>query len=381
MGLSLLVGTTTQAKEPIKVGFIADLTSYLSLVGEAAKKGVELKFAETTMAAGHPLELIIEDTASNPDQALDKTRKLVERDKVSAIIGALNAGCVIAMAPYLDRMTVPGIVWSPQADEIATLSEWYFLATGTLRQYSQAAGAYAADELGYKTAVTVGMDYVAGYEYIQGFKEGFEQRGGKVIQQRWVPMTATEFSPIIMGLKKADVTAIWIVGNATIPFWKQYAKLRKAPIIDVYSEYDFPVNFAQLKSIAYEIGAITFDQWVWTDPAPGSKEFADKFKQKFGEYPTHMGLNGYDTATIIISALEATGGDTSPKKLRDAIYATKIDTPYGPRWFNSDRIGLSVPRVVKTEKTADGYLPKVVKTYEMISKLKDGKVVVEFVKK
>ena len=380
-GLIFLTTVTASAatKEPIKIGYVADLTSYLSLVGQSALKGVDLRFSETQTVGGRPLQLVVEDDASDPDQALDKTRKLIERDKVSMVIGSLNAGCVIAMAPYLDKMSVPGIVWSPQADQIATLSQSYFLATGLLRQFSYAAGAYAAEQ-GYKTAVTVGMDFVAGYEYIDGFKQAFEQRGGKVIQQRWVPMTATEFSPYILGLQKADVTAIWIVGSAMVPFWKQYGKLRKEPIIDVYSELDFPANFQQIASVAHEVNATTFDSWIWTDPNKGSKQFADKFKQKYGEFPSHMGLLGYDSASIVITALEATGGDTSYAKLKDALYATKMSTPYGPRWFNSDRIGLSVPRAIKVEKQANEYVPKVVKTYNMISKVEGKKIVVEFAK-
>jgi branched-chain amino acid transport system substrate-binding protein len=380
---TLAVACPSQPTEmaPIKVGFITDLTSYLANVGLDNKAGVELRFSETTEINGHPLQLIVEDDASDPDQAVDKARKLVERDGVVAIMGPLNGGSNAAVSPYLDRTGVPGLLWSPSVDATVVGTQEYFSATGTCRQFSEAAGAYAYDVLGYRTASTMGFDYVAGYEYIQGFADAFTARGGQILDQRWVPMTATEFSPIILGLTPADCTAIWIVGAATVPFYQQYQDLMgDVPIVDVYSELDFPDNFAKVGSVAYDNNTTFFENWIWTDPSPGSAELDANFVATYGRHYGHQAATAYDGASMIIAALEKLGGEATAEELHNALFDTNITTFYGPRFFNSDRVAPNCPRVCVVEKTADGYLPKVIDTFEMQSHVDDGQFVFDFVK-
>lgn len=80
----------------------------------------------------------------------------------------------------------------------------------------------AYEKLGYRTATTIGADYVAGHDFIGGFVQAFEERGGKVIQQQWYPMGATDFTSYIINLKKADCLVAWLPGSRGVMHFRDF---------------------------------------------------------------------------------------------------------------------------------------------------------------
>ncbi|MGD0916825.1 MAG: ABC transporter substrate-binding protein [Thermodesulfobacteriota bacterium] len=380
--ISLMVSSqaNAQAKEPIKIGVLGDLTSFLANVVKGANEGIKLAVDEVGSVGGRRIELIFEDDASSPDQTLDKARKLVERDHVALTIGPLNGGCAVAVAPYLDRMKSPNIQYVVQPDELAAMSKSMFLCSGTHRMNAYAAGMYAAQKLHYKTAVTFALDFAGTYGHINGFTEGFVENGGKIIEKRWVPPTATDFSAYILGLQKADVAAVLVFGNTTVPFYQQYAKVGKMPLIDVYSELDFPENRNPLGEIPAKLGVTCCESWAYDEPGSESQQFVSKYKEKFGVLPIHMALMGYDSAKIAISALERTKGDTSSDALIKALYQTDMNTIYGKRSFSKDRLGVSNPRIMKPKSKDGGFTMEVVERYKIKGELRGKEVVLTVIK-
>ena len=84
---------------------------------------------------------------------------------------------------------------------------------------------------------------------MEGFAEAFvKERGGKIIQQQWVPPTATDYSSFILGMNKADAAVVFFVGTAVVPFFSQYGELGKMPVIETYSEIEFPELIKELGS-------------------------------------------------------------------------------------------------------------------------------------
>jgi branched-chain amino acid transport system substrate-binding protein len=347
---------------PIKIGALLELTGWSSAVGIPCKEGIELKLEEVRSVAGRPIEVIYEDQAADPNLAMDKARKLVERDKVSAVLGPVNGGVCMAIGPYLAKMKIPSFSISPSPDKIAMLSEWMYSPIGTLRGNTMAAGAYAADELKAKTAIILSRDDIGGREFAQGFIDAFKERGGKILQDQWWPPGTTDFSTYILGMKQADIAAIWIATNFTGPFFKQYAELGKLPaVIDIYSTMDFQENIQSAGTTPAKVGAVALESWVWSEPEAKSQEFTARFRKKFGKDPAHFALLAYDCATILLNALEKTKGNTTPEVLRAAIDQTDLDTAYGRRMF-TERLGVSNPRI-----------------YKLVEK--DGKLVFELKKK
>ena len=82
---------------------------------------------------------------------------------------------------------------------------------------------------------------------------------------------------------------------------------------------------------------------------PANHKFLSAFKKKYNHDPSEWDVIGYDAASVAVEALEATGGDTTPEKLRDAIHKVKIDLPTGPFTFSPSRYGIRSINMLKAE--------------------------------
>lgn len=340
------------AAESLKIGCMLDLTSYLSVPCKPALQGIRIKMEEVGSIEGRPLELILEDTASNPDQAIDKARKLVERDKVKVIIGPLGAVPAAAVAPYLAQKKIPSIAIVTQTDEVALMRSLTYLPHGHNSQVGYAGGVYAYDA-GLRTVITSAMDFVGGHDDIDGFARAFTERGGKIIQQQWVPPTTTDYSSYILGMKKADAVVVFFVGTAVVPFFSQYAELGKMPVLEVYSELEFPGIIGQLGTTPAKIPVTSALSWIYTESDKVSRGFVEKYKQKHGGRPAHFALLGYSSTSIVLNALARAGVNASQEVLINAFDETDLELPEGRIRFTKDHIGTPTYRYVGYEAKGD----------------------------
>jgi ABC-type branched-subunit amino acid transport system substrate-binding protein len=119
LGLSAVVSSIgvprlARAAEPVKIGTLLDLTGALEAYGKPIQNGAILA-AEQLNAAGGPLgrkiELVHRDTQTDPTVGIDAAKKLVELDKVVAIVGALSSGVTI---PVATSVTIPSTFRQPR---------------------------------------------------------------------------------------------------------------------------------------------------------------------------------------------------------------------------------------------------------------------------
>ena len=92
------------AEKEIRIGFITDLTSMLSINGISMRQAAILAMEEVGYkVAGKPAKLLVEDEASDPAIAMDKARRLVETDKIALLLGPFHGGCSSAVAEYVNK--------------------------------------------------------------------------------------------------------------------------------------------------------------------------------------------------------------------------------------------------------------------------------------
>lgn len=353
------------AKQAVKIGAVFDLTGPTSGIGQWVKTGIEFRMDEAGYeVAGKKVDLIIEDDAFDPAKALEKVKKLVETDKVSMIIGPLNAGAALAVAPYVSSAKVPNISISGMAWDWTAKSDYTFGPSGSLRQATKAMGWYAYEAMGLRKVATIGTDFVAGYAYIGGFGDGFKEKGGTIVQEQWVPMGTPDFSPYLTALKPADATIAWIAGT-DVPFLKQYDQFglyKKMPLhAATLSGFAEPVTLKEVGDSAMGIQGQSY--YTALLDTPENKAFVERFSKKQGRPPTAMEVQGYVAASFALEALKATGGDTAPDKLYKALMGLKLSTPMGPISLDASRLGTRSAYIVEATKSGGEWVQKVIKVY------------------
>jgi branched-chain amino acid transport system substrate-binding protein len=366
MLVPLFAADRALAKEkPIKIGFTTDLTSFLSINGIPGRQAAILAMEQAGYEiAGRPVKMIIEDEASDPAIAMDRARKMVETDKVCMIIGPFHGGCAAAVAGYAIKVGIPNIaIWYNQSNEEMLKYTLTWGPWGTGQQLTYAAGVYASEVLGYRTATAMATDYSYGHVTIDGFKTAFEERGGKVIQQQWIPLGTADIAPYIGALKKADVLVPWLAGVTATVGLKQIKEFGvKMPV--VMPQTGFPAHPKQIVEIGDDgLGIITSEAYVWTLPGPKNKAFVDAYQARWGEMPSGAAYGAYAAVQIGLEALRKTGGDTSAKALAKALDKTELEGILGTFRFADAHVGIGNYFIHKAIKVNGEYRTEILAYY------------------
>ena len=146
-----------KAQETVKIGVLASLTGALEAYGNQTKKGFELGIDYATDGTseidGKKIEIIYEDTETDPKVARQKALKLLEEDKVDFLVGSSSSGDTLAVTPLAEEYETVMVVEPAVADSI-TGSEFneYIFRTGRNSSQDAVAGAAAIAKEGVKIA-------------------------------------------------------------------------------------------------------------------------------------------------------------------------------------------------------------------------------------
>jgi branched-chain amino acid transport system substrate-binding protein len=362
-------------KEPIKIGICLDQTGFIAFAGIEGIKGIQLGLEDLFPGGefnGRPVRLIIEDAASDAGPSMDKMKKLVERDKVCLVIGPINGGGSQATFHYLNTVNIPRLDIQPADipnDFDRTKPYNQFSVHGSSMSMAYTMGAYAYEKLGYKTAVVHTADFIAGYLFTGGFKKGFEDRGGKVLQEVFYPPGTNDMTPYFIKLQQADCMCAWWPGHDGLVAFPQYKNLGiKMPIVQP-EDGGLTASPPALKELgANAVGCVTAGLYSYMLDTPKNKVFVEKYKKKFNEIPGPFSGAGYANMEVLLAALKATKGDTSSAALKKAIRGLKIDTLTGPVEFtqSNNNISTCTPMILKINEKYEPMvvnLPVVIETW------------------
>src|SRR5688572_22236323 len=153
-GSLLLIGAhTTHAQNTIKIGFFGPITERFAGLGIDAKKGAELAVKQANAAGGingRKIELIVHDDRGNRAEAVAVARKLIEQDKVVAIVSGSLSLTSIAAAPIINEAKVPMVAAYSNAVGVVKGNEYVFRWASVADVQGWVMGHHAVQERGYK---------------------------------------------------------------------------------------------------------------------------------------------------------------------------------------------------------------------------------------
>ena len=126
----LMTGAALGQGAPVQLGAIEILTGPNAAYGTAIRAGLELALEEVHakggVLGGRRINLIVEDSAGNKDQAINAARKLIGRDRVVAIIGPTLSNEMFAAGPVANERRVPILGTSTTANGITDIGPYVF---------------------------------------------------------------------------------------------------------------------------------------------------------------------------------------------------------------------------------------------------------------
>ncbi len=364
--------TGAASGEPIKFGFTEGFTGFMAYDTELAEKGILTALDMLgNQWEGRPLEYLKEDNGSDPVVAVDKARKLVESDNINCMIGPIFSPSAKAVADYLGKSSgIPqmSIVGQP-TENLETANGLAFIHTGFFDSHGYYFGKYLA-ELGYKTANVINYDDTPAYALTAGFKKAFvDEGGGEVLSENYVPLDVVDFSAYLTSFKPADVTVFWIFGNGAVPFVKQYKDYGlEAPLAAPMSNNFSDAQLAELGDVG--LGMLACDYYAYTIDNQMNKDFIAGYQKLYpNEFPTPQGYGAWQGIMLYLEGLKATGGDTTPAKVIEAMSNLTMDSPAGMMTIVPHKEAFIAKRdffMLEVQKVNDVLTWVPVKTYEQV---------------
>lgn len=332
----VLSGQGAAGKGPIRIGFIVPLSGANAQNGRDILNGFLLYLEEIGyQAGGRKIELIVEDDEAIPAVGLTKARKLIERDRVHLMAGALLSSTGYALAPYIDSMKIPMVFPVVSADDLTQrkASKWVVRTGYTGSQPNHPFGEYAYHTLKLRKVATIALDYAFGWESVGGFQRTFEAEGGRITQKIWCPVSVHDFAPYLAQISR-DVDAVYalFLGRAALQFMRQYDEYGlhgRVPLIGAGPTTDEHV----LPFMGDEaIGTVTALHYSAALDNPANRRFAATYRSRYRKIPSYYAESMYTGGKWLIAGIEGAGGNVEDREgfLEALRRAKPADLPRGP---------------------------------------------------
>lgn len=323
--------------DTIKVGVIGPMSGPFALYGQNFKWGIDAWVAEHGDTVGdHKVEFIFRDEES-PDPAKSKAlaQELIVKDRVQYLAGTYFTPNAMAAASLLEQGQVPLVVMNAATSSIVEKSPYIARTSFTMWQNTVPAAEVARDRGSEKVAIAV-SDYGPGHDAREAFKATFEELGGTVVEEVNMPLSTTDFGPIMQRIKDSGADTIFTFlpsGPPTLAFVKAYIDNGlKADGVELLSTGDV-VTEPDLPAIGEAgLGILSTYHYAVSHDSPENEAFLEALENvgaKPGEV-TMTAVAAYDGARLIYEMIEATDGQRDPEAAIEAVKGMSWQSPRGP---------------------------------------------------
>jgi branched-chain amino acid transport system substrate-binding protein len=288
-----------RGETPIKIGMVDPLTGVYAAVAQNEVVGARLAVDNVNAKGGvlgRPLELLVEDSANDVGTGVQKTRKLIDRDQVSFIIGDVNSGIAQAMAQVTAEKKVLHVVSGGHTDGITGKDcKWnVYRVCNTTRMEANSVSDLLFNKYG-KRWHFITPDYAFGHTLQEACAANLKKLGGTVTGNELAPLGTSDFSAYLIKARAAnpDVLMLLPQGSDMVNCLKQIVQFginRQIHVAGTQQELE------SLEALPPEarIGIWMFE-WYWKQAnTPHLAEFvAEVRKRTNGRVPTARTWFGY----------------------------------------------------------------------------------------
>lgn len=351
--------STSNNGNTIKIGIYGDLTGQTSSFGQSTKNGVDLATAEINSAGGingKNLEIIFEDDQGRPEQAKTVVSKLINQDKVQAVIGEAASTNTLAAAPVAQEARIPMISHASTNEQITQVGDYIFRVCFIDAFQGAVMAKFAANNLNAKTAAIIG-DVNSTYSkgLTQVFEQEFAKLGGKIVSNQSYTQNDPDFKGQLTTVRAINPDVIYIPGyyGQVGIIAKQARELGMNMPLLGGDGWDSP-ELWKLGGAALKNTFIS-NHYASDNPAPEVQNFVKAYKAKYEAEPDSMAVLAYDAVKFLADSIRRAGGADS-QKLREAIAQTK-DFPgvTGKITINDKRDAVKLAVVLELDPAKSAY--------------------------
>jgi branched-chain amino acid transport system substrate-binding protein len=326
------------AADPVNLGISLPLTGGQAKFGEMMKRSYEMAAEEINGKGGvkgRKLALSFEDSQAKADSARAIVEKFIDVKKQPLIIGEYTSACAKAVAAVANERKTPYLIVASADDAITQQNYKYVFRQNVPNAY------YAGGLVSFFKDVVKPQSIAILYESSDFGSSGAsdmerhaQRLGMKVLVKEKYEKGAVDFKPILSKVKQAAPDVIFMVSyvmDASL-LMKQIKELR----IDAKLFAGGAAGFALPEFVdnAKDAAEYVVTATLWTPQVryKGAKEYADKYKAKYGDFPSYHGASAYSAIYVVQDVLTRTKS-MSAEDITAAMKKTNLMTAFGPVKF------------------------------------------------
>jgi len=342
------------AQAEVKVGMITTLSGGGASLGIDVRDGFMLAVEQS---GRDDIEVVIEDDQRKPDIAVQLSDKMIQAEKVDVLTGIIWSNLAMAVVP--GAVAQGKFYLSPNAGPSALAGKGchpnYFNVAWQNDNLHEAAGAYANDA-GYKNSFILAPNYPAGQDALTGYKRMY---GGDLAGEIYTQLGQTDYAAEIAQIRAsgADSVFFFLPGGMGISFLKQYADSGvDLPVVG--PAFSFDQGILQAVGDA-ALGVVNTSQWSKDIDNPTNAAFVESFQAKYDRLPSLYASQGFDTANLLISAMEK-ADVSNADAFRAALEAAEFDSTRGDFAFGPNHHPVQDIYVREVIKEGDVFTNKII---------------------
>lgn len=335
------------SKDEIVIGSMQDLSGPLVGFSKQLKNGMEMRVEEVNASGGingRKLKLVIEDHGYDPKKAVLGAQKLVQKDKIFAMIGTIGTATSLASMPILFEKNVPHLFPLTAAREMyEPLHRLKYSTAATYYDQMRAGVKHLVKLKGSKKVCTLYQDDDFGLEVMRGAEAGLKEINMVLAEKTTYKRGATEFSSQVARMKDAgcDLVVLGTIIRETLGAIGTARKLGW--------NVEFMGSSASYTDLIHKLGGPAMNGFYSTntvnnpyldDASKNVREWGQRYKDKFKEDPAVFSAYGYEVIDLFVQIAQKTG----PKLTTDTFINT-LENFSAPR----DMLGADAMTFSKTK--------------------------------
>jgi len=278
---------------------------------------------------GRKIVYKLEDNQDDPARAVEAVRKLVEEEKVFAIVGSLGDSPHPAVWDYLNENEVPDILCSAGSHMFGDDPEghpWTVQMIPSFRIEGVFFGEYISENLPGKKVAVLYPNLIMGTDLLQGVKDGLDPNKNEIVSEQSYEITAISIASQVNNIKNDGAEVV--VTNTTPGFSaqaiKQADRLGWHPqwLLSYINSDEMMFLFVSPELMEGTISLQALKLATWTDD-PAIAQHYEIMDQYGGPTPTNFTVYAQALAEVAVEALSRSCDNLTREGLLDAVESIK----------------------------------------------------------
>lgn len=280
-------------KETVKIGIVIALSGDNAFLGENAMKAVQLAESQIPEGTKYNYEFIFEDDRVDPKLTASATQKLINIDKVDAIISA-SSGTGNVVTPMAEQA---GVIHFGIASDANVAKGDYNFIHWTTPEAENKAFVQALEDRDITRFAYIGMNQQGAMAVWDDLQERLEGTGIEITEEQIFNLGEKDFKTMLLKIEESDPEAILVFTFS--PELELIAKQAE--------ELNIDIPLTAIESFEYAEQPELFEGLWYIQAAEPQQQYSKDFEAMHGEAPKVASGNTYDIVNLLVRAYEHVG--------------------------------------------------------------------------